>query len=280
MAAVAKEAREASVPQSPRVALVLSVIIIILVAIASAGGIFLPSLYRGNVWMVNANRGQDVYTLFVALPAMALSVFAARRGAVRGLLVLAGIIGYMLYTYTGAALAYSLNEFFLIYVALFSLSLVGLIATLGAIDVESLKQRFDRATPRRAVASYLAVLGLLLAMVEVGQLIPFFISGTLPQAMQLAEATSFFPYALDLGLVLPLCLLSAYWLWRGVAWGYVTTAVMLIKAATMGLALLATNGYAWAVGGVTDPMGILFGYGFIGLGGLGFAVSFLRHCRA
>jgi hypothetical protein len=84
--------------------------------------------------MVNANRGQDVYTLFVALPAMALTVFAARRGAVRGLLVLAGITGYVLYTYTGAALAYSLNEFFLIYVSLFSLSLAGLIATLSAID--------------------------------------------------------------------------------------------------------------------------------------------------
>lgn len=46
-------------------------------------------------------------------------------------------------------------------------------------------------------------------------------------------------YSLDLGIIVPAFLLTAYWLWRGQAWGYAFTAVLLVKIVTLGGAVLA-----------------------------------------
>jgi hypothetical protein len=190
-----------------------------------------------------------------------------------------GLVGYLLYTYTGAAFAFALNEFYLIYLALFSISIAALISLLTGIDIAGLPGSFDFGTPRRPVAIFLAVISLMLAFVEIGQIIPFYTSGVLPEPMRLAGVTTFFAYTLDLGIVMPLSLLSAVWLWQRRPWGYMLGGCMLIKSAAMGLALLATNAYAFLTGGATDTADILFGYVLIGLGGLGMSVWFFRHCR-
>ncbi|MFZ5817637.1 MAG: hypothetical protein ACOY93_20480 [Bacillota bacterium] len=264
---------------APRTAQLLSFIILLLTAAAAAGGLFLPSLYRDSAWLVTAMRGQDLYTLAVAVPALAITLLFARRGSVRSRLVLVGLLGYILYTYTGAAFAFAFNEFFLLYVTLFSLSLAALFALVGRMELADLPNRFGPATPRRAVAIFLIVIGLMLAMAELGQIIPFLTEGRLPLPLQLAEAPTFYPYTLDLGVVMPLCLLTGVWLWRREPRGYLLAGVMLIKAATMGLALLATSAYAWLTGGIVDGPDLLVGYGIIGFGGLAMSVWFFRHCR-
>jgi hypothetical protein len=62
------------VPHAPalqplQTAHVLTAIILVLAAVASAGGLFLPGLYRDTAWVVPQNRGADLVTLFLALPA-------------------------------------------------------------------------------------------------------------------------------------------------------------------------------------------------------------------
>ncbi|WP_254524738.1 hypothetical protein [Natrinema caseinilyticum] len=46
-------------------------------------------------------------------------------------------------------------------------------------------------------------------------------------------------HSLDLGVVVPGAALSAYWLWNQRPWGYAFTAVLLVKIATLGGAVLA-----------------------------------------
>jgi hypothetical protein len=246
--------------------------------VAAAGGIFLPHLYRGNAWVLSATRGQDVYTLAVAVPAMAVTWFAMRQGSLRAILVMMGITGYMLYTYIGAAFAFSLNEFFPIYVALMSLSLFAIAGLVSASDAAHIDSRFESGAPRKPIAIFLIAMGSMLLLMESLQLIPFYVNGTLPLAMQLAESTNFFPLAMDMGLVAPLTILAGIALLRRLPLGYLLSSCMLVKAATMGLALLATNGYAWMMGTTVDSIGLLLSYGFIGFGGLGMAVWFFRYC--
>ncbi|HYG58564.1 MAG TPA: hypothetical protein VD902_10950 [Symbiobacteriaceae bacterium] len=269
----------AEAPRSPRAAQILTAIVVVLAGVAAAGGVFLPDLYRGNAWILSATRGQDVYTLVVAVPAMAVTLFFLKPGAVRAALVMLGITGYMLYTYTGAALTFPMNEFFPIYVALFSLSVFGMAALTSSIDVARIDRRFDATTPRKPVAIFVIFMGVMLALMEIGQVMPFYTTGALPLPMQLAESTSFYPLALDMGLIAPLCVLSGVWLWRRQPWGYLLTSCMLIKSATMGLALLATNWYAWLMGTTPDSIEFLALWAIIGFGGLGMTVWFLRHCR-
>jgi len=263
-----------------RTASLLSLIVLILVAVAAAGDLFVPGLLRDNAWTVNAIRGQDLYTLVVALPAMAIALIPFRRGSLRAALVVAGILGYLFYTYVGAAMAFAFNEFLLLYIALYTLSAAALVAVINTLDLKALPQRFTPVTPRRAVAVYLLVIGFMLCLMELAQIIPFITTGKPPLILELAGGPTFYPYALDLGMVVPLSVLAAVWLWRGHGWGYLLSGCMLIKAATMGMALLVTNLYAWLVGGTPDPAELLAVYGLIGFGGLFMSVWFLRHVRA
>jgi hypothetical protein len=189
-----------------------------------------------------------------------------------------GLLSYVCYAYTGAAFAYAFNAFFLIYVALFSLSVSALVAVASGIDVIELQQRFDHAAPRRAVGIALILLALMLAISELGQIIPALTTGTVPELIMRSGGAGNFVYVLDLGIVAPLALLAAIWLWRGLPWGDILAGCILIKAITMGFALLSATWFSVRAG-LPLEIGLTIVYGAIALGGLGMTVWFFRHCR-
>lgn len=118
---------------------VLSYAITTLGAIASGVGLLIPGVYRDNAWVAAQNRGTDLVTLVIVVPAMLVVLAAYRRGSPRGRLVLFGFLGYFFYVYTGAAFAYSFNYLFLVYVVLFSLSIAALIALSVSMNASSLR---------------------------------------------------------------------------------------------------------------------------------------------
>jgi hypothetical protein len=225
----------------------LSFAIISLAAIAAGVGLFMPTVYRETAWVAPQNRGQDLVTLLV-LAALVPALIAARRGSARGMLIWLGILGYIAYTYTGAAFAYGFNVLFPVYVALFSLTGAALIAGLSGIDPEELRAAFDEQTPRRGVILFLVVMAAVLCLLWGSQIIPFYTRGELPNMIVLAKTPTVFVYVIDLGVVVPLALLSAWWLKQDRPWGYVLTGFVLVKAATMGLALLSMTGFALQAG--------------------------------
>lgn len=254
----------------------LTALIIVPAAVAAAGGLLIPGLYRDHPALVPVLQGQDLVTL-IALPVLLFSLLVARRGSARGTIAWIGLLGYMLYTYTGAAFAYSFNHFLPIYIALFSMAAFALVAAVSSIDAAALKGRFDAAAPRRPVAAFLVLIAAMLGPAELSQIIPFYTSGALPGPMVKYQSTTFFVYTLDLGMVVPLSVLAAVWLWRGSAWGFVLAGCMLIKGATMGFALLSMEGFALRAGYGTDGLEGL--WAVIAFGCLGMAIWFLRHCR-
>ncbi len=261
---------------SIRAARALTVLIVILAAIASAGGLFIRGLYRDPVDFVQVLRGQDLVTL-LAMPVLIMAALLAGRGSARAMMVWIGLLGYVLYTYTGASFGYFFNDFFAIYVALFSLCVFALAATVSSIDVSALQQRFDSATPRKPVAVFLVLIALMLGPMEMGQIASFVTTSVLPEIIRRSGGVTNFVYVLDLGMVVPLSLLSAVWLWRRVAWGYVLAGCILIKGTTMGLALLSMNWFSVLAGQPTDGLEIM--WAIIAFGCLGMSVWFFRHCR-
>ncbi|MGE5541862.1 MAG: hypothetical protein ACM3WT_02375 [Bacillota bacterium] len=270
-------ARTVVAPRNLRVAQWLTIAIVALEVLASAGGLFIPGLYRDTPWVVPQNRGQDLVTLILS-PVLVVIVPAVRRGSARATMAWIGLLGYVFYTYTGAAFAFAFNRFFLIYVALFSLSIAALVAVAGGIDAVELQKRFDRATPRWPVLAYLAVLALMLTALWLGQIVPFFTTGTIPESIRLSGGPTMFVYVLDLGVVVPLALLAAAWLWRRLPWGYVLAGCVLIKGTTMGLALLSMSWFAARAGILTEP-GLAVIWVALAAGSLGMSFWFFRQCR-
>jgi hypothetical protein len=264
---------------SLRTAHLLTAALIPLVAVATLCGLLIPTAYRRNpAALTPALQGQDLVTL-LGLPVLAVALLASWRGSRRATLLWIGLTGYMFYTYTGAAFGYAFGELTLLYVALFSLSIFALASAAGSIDAAEVQRHFDAATPRRAVAGFLIFIALMLALMEVSQNIQFLATGVLPPGVVTAGGMTYFVYGLDLGLIVPLSVLAAVWLWRRRPSGTILAGFLLVKSTTMGLALLAMNWCMQRAGQPADPNELLGFYALLALGGLGMSVWFVRHCR-
>ncbi len=260
-----------------RVAFALSWWVTAFAALAAGIGLWVPEVYRETAWVLPQNRGQDAVTLL----ALVLHVHVLRRaqqGSPRAALIWLGLLGYLAYTYTGAAFAYAFNELFLVYVALFAGTGAALIAGLSAVDAGELQDGFDERTPRRAVSIFLVALAAMLCLLWLSQIVPFLTHGVLPDMILRARTPTVFVFVLDLGVVVPLALLGAWWLWRGRPWGYVLAGFVLVKAATMGLALLAMTVFALRAGQQVD---VMLSIVWLTLAGAGLAMSwwFYHHCN-
>jgi hypothetical protein len=255
----------------------LSYAIIMLAAIAAGVGLFMPSVYRETDWVVPQNRGQDLVTL-LALAALVPALIRAGRGSARGTLVWLGLLGYLAYTFTGAAFAYGFNVLFPVYVALFSLTGATLIAGLSSIDPQKLRAAFDEQTPRRGVIVFLVAMAAILCLLWGSQIIPFYSRGELPNMIVQAKTPTVFVYVIDLGVVVPLALLSAWWLRQDRPWGYVLAGFVLVKAAAMGLALLSMTAFALQAGLDVDAFMSL---AWVGLAAAGcfMSVWYFSHCN-
>jgi hypothetical protein len=247
----------------------LSLAVVVLAAIASLAGLLVPGLYREGALRA-AMRGQDLVTL-AALPVLAAALPGLRRGSANATTLALGLLGYLAYTYTGAAFAYRFNPLFLVYVALFSLSVTAVGALVAGADVAALAAR---PAPRRATAAFLVLVALFLAASELGQIVPALLAGRAPDLLVTSEGAGNFVYVLDLGVVAPLAMVSAVLLRRGSGWGDLVGGCLLIKAATMGLALLSMTLFTWREGQPVEA-GLTAGYGVMALAASAMALWFL-----
>lgn len=197
-------------------------------------------LYRWDTLSSAAQmQANDTVTLFLALPLLAVSFWLARRGSLRGQLLLTGTLGFILYTYITMCFGAAFNPFFPVYVALFSLSLFAVVLAMFSFDLETLPSRFSDRLPRKAVAGLLFVVTAFLGMAWLGRIAAAY-QGQTPL---LENVTSMFIQAMDLGIIVPVSALAGVLLLKRSAWGYLLASVMLVKGITLGLAvaLMALN---------------------------------------
>lgn len=223
-----------------RVAIILSRIAAALAAVASAGGLVLPDLYRDNTWITSAWRGNDLVTLGLAVPLL-LAGLARARGSGRGQLVWLGMLAYLVYGYAYYLFGAAFNRFFLLYVAIFALSILALLHAVSALDIQALGRAFGRRTPARALAAYLLLLAVGLGGAWVAVCLGFVVTGRVPAAIVASGHPTGIVFALDLSLLVPGFLLAGLWTWRRQPRGFVLAAVMSIKGATYTLALAAAS---------------------------------------
>jgi hypothetical protein len=93
----------------------ISVLIAVLAALASLGGLLLPGLYRDNAFITTTWLGNDAVTLLLAVPLLAAALFFSAGGSRKAQLVWMGALDFMLYNYAfylfGAAWKPASNEF-------------------------------------------------------------------------------------------------------------------------------------------------------------------------
>lgn len=100
--------------EGPHTAFTLAAVAGVLMAVQAATGMLVPGLYRGEAFALQAWRVNDPVTLIAAVPLTFASLMVARRGSLRGLLVLLGAMQYALYNYAFYLFGAALNAHFLL----------------------------------------------------------------------------------------------------------------------------------------------------------------------
>jgi hypothetical protein len=220
--------------------------------------------------------GQDLVTLILGIPLLAIGIVLTRWGSLRGRLLLTGALGYFLYTYASMSFLTAFNALYLVYVALFSLSLFGFILALSGLDPVTVAGRITEKFPRRAVASYFVIVGAFLSLAWLGLVVPPMLSGNPPAGLE--TAITMVIQSLDLGVIVPASLATAILLFQKRPWGYTLALVVLLKILTMGAALIAMILNQLREGVAIDPVTSII-FVLISLSGMILAVTALRNIR-
>ena len=64
-----------------------SIATLVLTTVATVAGLFVPGFYRDAPILLPQVYGQDLLTLLVAVPGLAVSLYFATRGSLRGYIV-------------------------------------------------------------------------------------------------------------------------------------------------------------------------------------------------
>lgn len=272
-------------------------LIFVLALFAASAGLFYDTTgkayeytnHRGETVMINGHglyyydtvstaaqmQGNDLITLVVGLPLLAISTWFAFRESLRGRLLLTGTLGFFLYTYMSMSMLTAYNALFLVYVALFTLSLYAFILSLMAIDVTSLPQHFSPRLPHGWIAGVLFAVGGFLILAWLGRIGSPLLQGQTPA---LENTTTLVIQAMDLTLIAPLAIIAGILLLRRTAWGYLLTSIAVLKGLTMALGVSAM-GINMALQGVPDSLGILIPFLILTLLNLITAVFLLKNIK-
>lgn len=195
-------------------------------------------LYRNDSVSVAAQAiGQDLVTLALGIPLLLGSLYHARKGSLRGRLLLAGTLGYFLYAYASYSFLSMYNNFYLLYVALFSLSFFAFVLTLLSFNPDLVKNSFGPEFPARRISGFLFFLGGSLCLMWFGRVLPPLWNGGVPAGLE--HYSSMVIQTLDLALVVPTAILSGVLLLRKTAAGYLLASVLIMKGLSIGTACTA-----------------------------------------
>ncbi len=189
-------------------------------------------LYRhDSVSGAAQEKGQDTVSLVVAVPILLLALTMFRKGKLKGQLLLAGMYGYFLYTYASMSFLTMYNQLFLVYVALFSMSLFGFVMILMGIDRGKLSRSTKPKMPRRLLGGTLLFVAVMLSMMWLGRIVPSLTAGGAPVGLE--HATTLVIQVLDLGIVVPACVLIGILVLKRDPFGTMLASVFIIKAAML-----------------------------------------------
>lgn len=221
-----------------RAAACLAFPLALLVALASLGGIVMPSIYaRETASWAAQGIGQDWVNLLLVVPWLLVSAVLTLRGSRRAVLLLGGGLIYTLYSYVIYAFAVHFNALFLVYCVSLGLSFFALLLLLRALLEEDVRAWYDRRAPVRTAGGLQLAIAVIFAFLWLSEVIPALVQGRAPASLR---AGGFFTnpvHVLDLSIFLPALAVSGVLMLRRRASGFLLAPLLLGFAVLMATAI-------------------------------------------
>ena len=213
-------------------------------------------VYANNALAIVAEGvGWDVFTLFVAVPALVVSAAITARGSFRGMLVTSGLFGYFMYLHLEYAVTWAFGPLFPLFVAILAATVVGLVGAAVLLARGGVAGRFSSAYPRRLWAAVSLTMSVLLIGLWTGRIAEGL--ATSPPTLH-GETTTV--QALDLGLLVPLSVVIAVATLRRHPAGLAAGAAFAVTFVMLSAAIATMMVSSWIVTTVSAlPPIVVFG---------------------
>jgi hypothetical protein len=241
--------------------------------------IYGKGLYRfDTVFSAATFKGVDVITLVVSLPLLIIAFALYRRNSLRGGVLLLSALPYFIYIGASMTFSAAFNRIFLLYAALFSISLFTFITLAVSIDLLSLSKSMLPRLPRRGIAIFMFIAGIGTFLLWLSELIGPMMTGAVPA--NLGPYTTMFTHGFDSALITPATVLTGIYLLRRRAVGYLFAAPLLVFCVQNGLTVIAAT-VSQTLEGITFPLGVYIGmigsWVVMGTFALVLAIQFFRN---
>jgi hypothetical protein len=226
--------------------------------LAAGLGLLWSGLYRDSPWVICQLRGQDLVTLFLVVPGLAIAMPKARIGNLRGRILWLGLMAYAVYTYAMNSFEVKQNAFFIPYIALLCLATLSVAG--GAVNARprGFKLVLKGHFPRRSTAWFLMLTGGLMASLWLTDIVWNMALNRVPPTVIKFETPSVGAYVLDLAFLIPAYISGGVLLALDHAVGYLMAGILLVQALASSLAFLAGDTILEINGFGGEPLKALF----------------------
>jgi hypothetical protein len=189
-----------------------------------------------SYFMAPIFRGTDFTIICFGIPLLIFTLILDRkRKNVKTRLLLLASISVFLYYATSIAFGVMYNFLHLVYIALFSASLFGLIISINSIDLKLLKKSMAETLPYKGINIFLVFTGIALVVAWLPDIIGSLVYGT---SLTLIEVyTTSVTYVLDMGIVAPAAFICLYLIKKRTGMGYVLLSILLTVCIVIGIML-------------------------------------------
>ena len=218
---------------------ILTILLAIFLAVASIAGGFLPGTYeRDAASMAAQGTGQDLVDLFLGVPLLLLSFFFASRGSRVWILIYAGTLSYIMYSFIIYCFGVNFNSYFLVYCATLGLSLYAFILVLTGLKQQEVGSWFEGA-PVKLVSGYLFFVALVFYALWLKSVVPAVIHDEIPAEVADYGLLVNPVHVIDLVFALPALIIGSVLIWKRQSMGYIITSIALVFMILLTVALAA-----------------------------------------
>lgn len=257
----------------------LSLVAVFLAVIGNVIGLSVERIYADltPIFLPQA-LAQDIANLVIVSPLWLMLAVLALRGSLRAYLLWLGVLSFTVYNYVIYTFSVPFGPLFLLWVAIFGLSIYALIGGIVSVDHYAVKSSFTSQRAARLVAWVLLITAFLFAFLWLSEDIPALISGKNPQSVIDMALPTNPVHILDYAFFLPAVVVIGIMLLKGKSLACTLAPSAIVFLILTGIPILITPFVQSARGeiaawGVVVPIGTLT---ILLLGLLGWLLSTIR----
>src|SRR5688572_26328476 len=156
----------------------LSIVAVILALVGNITSLSVKSIYASltPVFFPQA-LAQDIANLVVVAPAWLILAVLALRGSLRAYLSWLGVLAFTVYNYVIYTFSIPFGSLFLLWVAVFGISLYALIGGIAAVHHDAVESHFTSGRAIKVVAWFLIITAILFGLLWLSEDVPALFSG-------------------------------------------------------------------------------------------------------